>query len=173
MCPLMQRDSCILNCGQKGYEGNTMEEIKKDEIQESVETVAAPEKEADDELDVGNVKISMDVVATIAGIAASQISGVSGMYQSFAGGIAERFGAKQNPAKGVKVELSGNNAKIDVYIVVDFGVRIPELAWEVQESVKKNVETMTGLVAESVNIHIEGVNFEKADSKTVETVIEG
>lgn len=149
-----------------------MEEIKKDEIQESVETVVAPEKESTEEVDVGNVKISMEVVATIAGIAASQISGVSGMYQSFAGGIAERLGGKKNPSKGVKVEMTGNNAKIDIYIVVDFGVRIPELAWEIQENVKNNVETMTGLVAESVNIHIEGVNFEKADGKVVDAVTE-
>ena len=149
-----------------------MEEIKKEEIQESVETVVAPEKESTEEVDVGNVKISMEVVATIAGIAASQISGVSGMYQSFAGGIAERLGGKKNPSKGVKVEMTGNNAKIDIYIVVDFGVRIPELAWEIQENVKNNVETMTGLVAESVNIHIEGVNFEKADGKVVDAVTE-
>ena len=149
-----------------------MEELKKDEIQESVETVAVPEKESDDELDVGNVKISMEVVATIAGIAASQVAGVSGMYQSFAGGIAERLGGKKSPSKGVKVEMDGNNAKIDIYIVVDFGVRIPELAWEIQENVKNNVETMTGLAVECVNIHIEGVNFDKAEGKSVEIVTE-
>lgn len=162
----------IWRANRKAMKENTMEEIKKDEIKETVETVAAPQKEADDALDVGNVKISMEVVATIAGIAATQINGVYGMYQSFTGGIAEKLGAKKNPSKGVKVELTDNKAKIDVYIVVDFGVRIPELAWEVQESVKNNVETMTGLEAECVNIHIEGVNFGKADAKTVDTVSE-
>ena len=92
------------------------------------------------------------------------------MYQSFAGGIAERLGGKKSPSKGVKVEMTVSSVKIDSYIVVDFGVRIPELAWEIQENVKNNVETMTGLVADSVNIHIEGVNFDKADGKTVEAV---
>ena len=149
-----------------------MDEIKNNEIQESVETVEAPLKEQEEELEVGNVKISMEVVSTIAGIAASQINGVSGMYQSFAGGIAEKLGAKKNPSKGVRVEMNGNNVKIEIYIVVDFGVRIPELAWEVQENVKNNVETMTGLVVESVNIHIEGVNFEKSDNKTVEAIMD-
>ena len=111
--------------------------------------------------DVGNVKISVDVVSTIAGIATNEVNGVAGMYGTFAGGIAEMLGAKKNPSKGVKVDLDGKTAVIDLYIVVDYGVRIPELAWEIQENVKNNVETMTGLDVQKVNIHIEGVSFEK------------
>ena len=111
--------------------------------------------------EVGNVKISVEVVSTIAGIATSEISGVAGMYGTFAGGIAEMLGAKKSPSKGVKVDMDENNASIDLYIVVEYGVRIPELAWEIQENVKNSVETMTGLNVQKVNIHIEGVNFGK------------
>lgn len=114
----------------------------------------------DAEEEIGNIKISVEVISTIAGIAASEIKGVHGMYSSFATGIAEKLGAKKSIGRGVRAEISENDVVIDLYIVVDYGVRIPELAWEIQENVKNNVETMTGMNVEKVNIHIEGVSFE-------------
>lgn len=117
---------------------------------------------------VGNIKIAVDVVATIAGIAASGIEGVASMYSSIAGGIAEMLGAKKNPGKGIKVEMKEKSVVVDIYIVVDYGVKIPELAWEIQETVKNSIETMTGLDVEKVNIHIEGVSFEKEKAKEEE-----
>ena len=146
----------------------TMDEIineKNTPVEEVVESAYAAAAEESTDTEVGNVKISVDVVSTIAGIAASQISGVAGMYLSFAGGIAEKFGAKKNASKGVKVEMTDGSVRIDIYIVVDYGVRIPELAWEIQENVKNNVETMTGLEVEKVNIHIEGVSFDNPEKE--------
>ena len=87
------------------------------------------------------------------------------MYSSFAGGIAEMLGAKKNPGRGVKVEMGDDVVSIDIYIVVNYGAKIPELAWAVQENVKNNVETMTGLKAQKVNIHIEGISFEKQNAE--------
>ncbi len=131
------------------------DEIKDIEItEESINTGVM-----EDDVEIGNIKISVDVVSTIAGIATTQIKGVAGMYSSFAGGIVEKIASKKNPSKGVKVEMTETSVKIDLYIVVEYGVRVPELAWEIQESVKDNVETMTGLDVEKVNIHIEGVSF--------------
>lgn len=152
-----QNNAYALNLVNHGKEIRIMdEEIKNTEPKE--EQVNVPE-----EVEVGNIKISVDVVSTIAGIAASQTKGVACMYSSFAGGIAEMLGAKKNPAKGVKVDMTEDSVKIDLYIVVEYGVRIPELAWEIQETVKNNVETMTGLEVEKVNIHIEGVSFAAED----------
>ena len=70
--------------------------------------------------------------------------------------------------------MTPENANIDLYIVVEYGVRIPELAWEIQESVKNNVETMTGLNVEKVNIHIEGVKFidEEAEEQQPEQAVQ-
>jgi len=120
--------------------------------------------------DTGNVNISDEVVATIAGIAATEVEGVSGMCGSAIGDIAEKLGAKKSPQKGVKVTVDASGAVIDVYIVVEFGKRIPELAWEVQENVKNSVETMTGIDVKSVNVRIEGVSFpkEKKENKKAE-----
>lgn len=112
----------------------------------------------------GEIKISEEVVAIIAGIAATEVSGVAGMSGGIAGGIAEMLGRK-NLSKGVKVEVGEKEAAIDLYIIVEYGCRIPDVAWEIQEKVKKAVETMTGLNVVEVNIHIQGVNIEKDHKK--------
>ncbi|NLI58453.1 MAG: Asp23/Gls24 family envelope stress response protein [Clostridium sp.] len=110
--------------------------------------------------DVGEVKISEEVVAIIAGIAAMDVPGVAGMSGGIAGGIAEMLGRK-NLSKGVKVEVGDREAAIDLYIIVEYGCRIPDVSWDIQERVKEAVETMTGLDVVEVNIHIQGVNIEK------------
>ena len=133
-------------------------ENKDNIIEEVVELPQETEK-------TDTVKIAPDVIATIAGIATQEIKGVSGMCNTFAGGLAEKFGAKKNPAKGIKVEIKENSVSIDLYIIVEFGIRIPELAWEIQESVKNSVETMTGLLVDKVNVHIDGISFKKYESE--------
>ncbi len=104
------------------------------------------------------IQISDDVVAVIAGVAVSEVSGVAGMAGSFAGGITEVFSGKKNLAKGIKVDVAGTKAKIDVNIIVEYGSRIPDVAFEIQNRVKKAVESMTGLKVEEVNVHVQGVN---------------
>jgi len=118
--------------------------------------------------DLGTVKVTDEVVAIIAGIAAMEVPGVAGMSGGIAGEIVEMLGRK-NLSKGVKVEVGEKQAAIDLYIIIDYGCRIPDVAWDIQERVKKTVETMTGLNVVEVNIHIQGVNFDtenKNDSKT-------
>jgi len=103
------------------------------------------------------IRIADDVVAVIAGIAVSEVKGVSGMSGGFAGGISEVFSGKKNMAKGIKVEMDDKETKIDVNIIVEYGTRIPDVAFEIQNRVKKSVETMTGLRVVSVNVHVQGV----------------
>ncbi|NLK00511.1 MAG: Asp23/Gls24 family envelope stress response protein [Clostridia bacterium] len=117
----------------------------------------------------GVIKISEDVVSAIAGLAATDVTGVAGMSGGIAGGIAELLGRK-NLAKGVKVEVTEKEALIDLFLIVDFGVRIPEVAYNVQESVKNAVEDMTGLNVIEANVHVEGVFLEKDEVKEVEGV---
>lgn len=106
----------------------------------------------------GSVKISNDVVAIIAGVAATEIEGVAGMSGGITGGITEMLGMK-NLSKGVKVEVGNEEAAIDLFIVVEYGSKIADLGEKVQENVKSTVETMTGLNVVEVNINIQGVNF--------------
>ena len=104
------------------------------------------------------IKIANEAVATYAGIAISEVPGVYGMAGSFAGGITEALRGKKNLAKGIKVEVNEKNAKIDVNIIVEYGARIPEVAFEIQTRVKKAVENMTGLKVLEVNVHVQGVH---------------
>ncbi|SCG83311.1 putative protein yqhY [Proteiniborus sp. DW1] len=110
--------------------------------------------------DYGQIKISDEVVGIIASLAATEIKGVAGMSGGITGGISEMLGRK-NFSKGVKVEVKEKEVSISLYIIVEYGAKIPEVAWEVQESVKNTVETMTGLNVVEVNINIQGVNIEK------------
>lgn len=109
------------------------------------------------------IKISDDVVAVVAGIAVSEVKGVSGMSGGFAGGISEVLSGKKNMAKGIKVESGEKDIKIDVNIIVEYGVRIPDVAFEIQNRVKKSVETMTGLKVSAVNVHVQGVKTDIDD----------
>ena len=116
--------------------------------------------------EIGAIKITDEVVAIIAGIAATEVPGVAGMSGGIAGGIAEALGRK-NLSKGVKVEAGEKEAAIDLYIIVEYGFRIPDVAWSIQEKVKKAVETMTGLSVIEVNIHVQGVNIEREHKKEI------
>lgn len=106
----------------------------------------------------GSVRIADEVVGVIAGIAATEVDGVAGMSGGIVGGITEMLG-KKNLAKGVKVEVGEKEAALNLYLVIDYGVRIPEVASQVQENVKRAVESMTGLEVTDVNIHVQGVAF--------------
>jgi len=126
------------------------QEIKKEEILEMKEI----EETAD------GIKIANDVVAVIAGVAVSEVPGVASMSGGFAGGISEVLSGKKNLSKGIKVDADEKEVKIDVNIIVEYGTRIPDVAFEIQNRVKKAVETMTGLNVVEVNVHVQGVNTE-------------
>ena len=133
-----------------------MEENKVEEVKEveEVENIAE------------GIKISSDVIAVIAGVAVSEVPGVFGMAGGFAGGITEVLKGKKNLAKGIKVEATNNKTKIDVNIIVEYGARIPDVAFEIQNRVKTAVENMTGLKVEEVNVHVQGVNTESITGET-------
>ena len=114
----------------------------------------------------GNINISEEVIAVVAGVAASEINGVAGMCTSFTGGLSDFFG-KKNYSKGVKVELTEDTVKISVSITVDYGCKIPDVAWEVQEKIKREVENMTSMSVLSVDVYVNGIALPK-EEKTKE-----
>lgn len=115
-------------------------------------------------VDGEGIRIANDVIAAIANKAASEVPGVFSMF----GGISDVFGKKMS--KGIKVDAGEKSTKIDVNIIVEYGIRIPDIAFEIQNRVKKAVESMTGLNVEEVNVHVQGVNTDsaKAESKIEE-----
>ncbi|QWC21624.1 Asp23/Gls24 family envelope stress response protein [Bacillus haikouensis] len=117
---------------------------------------------------LGKIEIAPEVIEVIAGIAASEVEGVSQMRGSFATGVVERLG-KKNHGKGVKVELAEEGIIIDVYCIMKFGVSIPTVAQKIQDSIRQALLNMTALDADEVNVHIVGVQFE---NQTIEAEIE-
>ncbi len=107
----------------------------------------------------GEVLISNDVIVVIAHAAAMETEGVTGTSTGIADNISQVLGRKGG-TKGVKVETTGQDVSIDLFLVVAFGARIPDVAWRVQEKVKQSVESMTGLQVKSINIHVQGVSFD-------------
>ncbi|MDD3156900.1 Asp23/Gls24 family envelope stress response protein [Anaeromusa sp.] len=115
-------------------------------------------KEKGEQNEVGIIRIADEVVGIIAGMAATEIPGVAGMSGGLVGGIAEMLG-KKNLAKGVKVEVGEKEAAVDLYVIMEYGVRLPDIAIQVQENVKHAIESMTGLEVVEVNVHVQGVGF--------------
>lgn len=117
---------------------------------------------SDEKIKYGTVKIANEVVSIIAGLAATEIDGVTGMSGGITGDISELLGMK-NLSKGVKVEVGEKEAAIDIFIIVDYGSKISEVAKAVQNNVKEKVETMTGLNVIEVNVNVQGVNIPKEE----------
>ena len=113
----------------------------------------------------GVVRIADDVVAIIAGVAASETEGVASMSGGITEGLARRVSGK-NFTKGVHVEVGSVEAAIDLRVIVKYGVKIHEVARKLQENVKEAVETMTGLRVVEVNVKVEGVEFPENPSRS-------
>jgi len=110
---------------------------------------------------VGEVQIADEVVATIAGLAATEVKGVSTTFANAANELTGKLSGKKNLSKGVKVLVSPDSVSVDMALTLDYGYGIPETAKQVQEKVKLAIETMTGLLVKEVNIRIAGVNIVK------------
>ena len=131
------------------------------------------QKDLNVEKEESQIKISNDTIATYAGIAVSEVNGVYGMTGTFAG-ITEAISGKKNFAKGIKVDVDEQKVKIDVNIIVEYGARIPDVAFDIQTRVKKSVETMTGLKVLEVNVNVQGVHAinEKDEEESREKIEE-
>ena len=122
-----------------------------------------------DENPNGTVSFATEVVATIAGLAATEVEGVASMT-SQNNGLADMFSRKntRNFTKGVRIDLDGNKVTVDITIVVEYGSPVPDVARNIQENVKKAVETMSGLNVHSVDVHVTGVSFEREQRTNAE-----
>ena len=109
--------------------------------------------------DLGTVKIADDVVAMIAGLAATEVEGVAAMAGNISHELMSKMGVK-GLTKGVKVEVIGKRVKAELVLIVEYGYNIPAVS-QVQERVKSTVENMTGLEVSDVDVRIAGVNMQK------------
>lgn len=107
---------------------------------------------------MGSVCIHNDVIAVIAFEAASKVNGVAELSGSVADGIAGMIG-KRSSEKGIRVEVEGDSVKIELSVVLAHGVKIPRVAWDLQQSVKSAVEEMTGKTVAAVNVIVQSIKI--------------
>lgn len=107
---------------------------------------------------IGSVQIADEVVAMIASLAATEVDGVSAMAGNITNELISKVGVK-SLTKGVKVEVTGSNVKVELAVLMEYGYNIPATSQKVQERVKNAIENMTGLNVTDVNIRIAGVNM--------------
>lgn len=115
---------------------------------------------------IGEIKINNEVIAVMAGRIATEVKGVAGMSGGVVDGLAKMLG-KKSLEKGVKVEIGEEDINIDLSIIVDYGVSIPDVCSEIQINVKRKVEKMTGRNVRNVNLSVQGIHF-PADQKEIE-----
>lgn len=107
----------------------------------------------------GTITYANEVIAIIAGAAASEVDGVAGMVNG--GGIGDIISKNRNVTRGIRVELGTQETGVDVYTVVEYGRPVHKVAADIQESVRKAIENMTGLHVVKVDVHVMGISFEK------------
>lgn len=112
----------------------------------------------------GEVTYSNEVIATIAGIAANEIEGIAEMIP--VGGWNEYSRKSRNITKGIKIELGSEEVSLDIYVSIEYGTPIQKAAFDVQNNIKKSIEAMTGLHVLKVDVHVQGVSFEKETEET-------
>ncbi len=120
----------------------------------------------------GSVTFATDVVATIAALAANEVEGVASMTGGSGGSLADILGrrgqASKNVTKGVKVDVQDGKVNVHVGIIIEYGSPVPEVAQNIQENVKKAVETMSGLTVANVDVHVAGMSFERENRAAAE-----
>lgn len=106
----------------------------------------------------GEIKVADEVVAIIAGLAATEVEGVSSMAGNITNEIVSRLGMK-NLSKGIQIEIADNEVVVDVALNIAYGYSIPEVSTKVQEKVKSAIETMTELSVATINVRIASVDM--------------
>lgn len=133
-----------------------------DKINEKKVQDTSAETEQEESLeDVGDIRIADEVICIVASLAAQEVPGVVSMSGGLTDGI-NHFLGKENASKGVKLKFEGRTVNANVYINIEYGCSIPEIALEVQEKVKDAIEAMTGYDVQFVDVIVEGVAKRKA-----------
>ncbi len=110
-----------------------------------------------------SITVSDEIIAICAVNATLKTHGVLRMAGGFSNALSKNLLGKDLLSKGVKVSQDDDGIEMDVHVIVEYGHKIPAVAWDIQENVKKEISTMIGKQVKTVNIHVQGV--ETDDSK--------
>lgn len=114
--------------------------------------------------ELGNVQIHQSVIATIARLTAMKIPGVVEMSGGLVDGLAGMIG-KKSVDRGIRVEFEENSVTIELHVIMEYGVRIPHVAWKIQTEIRQAVEQMTGKPVKAVQVVVQGVRLPSAGNR--------
>ncbi len=137
-----------------GFDEKTHKELHEKKVKQQNEDI---EEEQETLEDVGDIHIADEVISIVASLAAQEVHGVVGMSGGITDGINSYLG-RENASKGVRLKFTGKTVNASVYIIIEYGCSIPEVALEVQEKVKEAIEGMTGYDVQFVDVNVEGVS---------------
>jgi uncharacterized alkaline shock family protein YloU len=146
--------------------GRDREEDKKPENSETHSNEPVEER-TDEHTELGAVQVHHSVIANIARLVALKVPGVVEMGGSLADDIAGMLG-KRSHDRGVRVEMTDNGLQIDIHVVLQYGARIPQVAWQIQNEIKQSVEQMTGKPVRKVNVLVQSLQFPEEAPKPAE-----
>ncbi len=106
----------------------------------------------------GRVYIYDEVLKTIIAASVTEIKGVAGMSPGFVEELIEGFGKKTH-SKGIKISYKNQQMIIDLYVIIEYGTKIPDISWDIQQNVKRTIEKILNIKTSKVNINIQGVLF--------------
>ena len=140
--------------------------MSKEEIAKPAETTTVSRPELPDVVgehleegtDLGAIQFHNNVIAFIARLSALKVPGVVEMSGSLVDGIAGMIGKKSSD-RGIRVDLEENTVAIELHVVLEYGVRIPQVAWQIQNEVRQAVSQMTGKNVKSVNVVVQSVRL--------------
>ncbi|MBR3795225.1 MAG: Asp23/Gls24 family envelope stress response protein [Clostridia bacterium] len=117
--------------------------------------------------DNGQITYANEVIATIVNVATTEVDGISGIVgsNSTISGVFGKGKSSRSNVRGVRVDMKGENVNVDISVNVDYGMPIQKVGRNVQENVRKSIESMTGLSVEKVDLHVVGVSFEKENQE--------
>lgn len=113
---------------------------------------------SDDEK-IGTIKIADEVIAVCVLNSALKTKGVYGLSGGLTDSLSKNLLGKDPLYKGIKINQSEEGVVIDISVIVDYGIKIPDVAWNIQENVKNEVESIIEITVDAVNIHVTGVHF--------------
>ena len=120
------------------------------------------------EKELGNIKVLDEVIETTAYETVLNVEGVAGMSSNISG-ISNIIG--KGNQKGIRITSTDKDVSIDVYVLLEYGVKIPDVAWNIQEEVKRTVEETTNLLVNAVHIHVQGVIHKRNNEQNIEKTL--
>ncbi len=143
---------------------------RRDSADSSTDHADFPFEHVENGTELGSVQIHNSVIAAIAREAALKIPGVVELSGGLVDGLAGMIGKKSSD-RGIRVEHQDSSVSLELHVVLEFGTRIPHVAWQVQTEVRASVEKMTGKPVKAVNVIVQGIRLPAAEKNAGKEVL--